>query len=95
MQENAANDGALVERFSAIGNAHAQGDNRRLNEKMLVASAWVTVTSWIPRTSPTFQSCLGLSGLVSWQLKQAELMMIGEISRTRPLRRDQEVSVRS
>ena len=49
---------------------------------MLVAIGWVMVTSWMPRTSPTFQSCLGLSGLALWQVTQAWPMMIGVTSRT-------------
>ena len=38
---------------------------------MLVAIGWLMVTSWMPRTSPTFQSRLGLSGWVLWQVTQA------------------------
>jgi hypothetical protein len=29
------------------------------------------VTSWMPLTSPTFQSCFGLSGCVLWQNKNS------------------------
>ena len=50
------------------------------------------VTSWMPRTSPTFQSCFGLSGCELWQLTQACPMTTGAIRRTRSLKADRETS---
>ena len=37
----------------------------------------------MPRTSPTFQSRLGLSGWLLWQLTQAGPIVTGATSRTR------------
>ncbi len=47
---------------------------------MLAAIGWLMVISWMPRTSPTFQSRLGLSGCELWQLTQAWPMITGVIS---------------
>jgi hypothetical protein len=46
------------------------------------AIGWLIDTSWMPRTSPTFQSCFGLSGCTLWQLTQAGPITTGTISRT-------------
>ena len=43
----------------------------------------LTLISSMPRTSPTFQSCLGLSRCELWQFTQPAAMMIGVINRTR------------
>ncbi len=51
------------------------------------------LTSWRPRTSPTFQSFLTLSTWLLWQLTQAAPMMTGAISRTRSLNSDSFTSV--
>ena len=52
-------------------------------EDMRPAIGWLTLISSMPRTSPTFQSCLGLSTCELWQFTQPAAMMIGVISRTR------------
>ena len=39
-------------------------------------------TSWMPRTSPTFQSRFGLSGCVLWQATQAAPITTGATRRT-------------
>ena len=41
------------------------------------------LTSWKPRTSPTFQSVLVLSACVLWQATQGPPMITGAIRRTR------------
>src|SRR6516162_10142037 len=57
--------------------------SRYLNAKMCAAIGWLMTNSSMPRTSPTCQSRLGLSGCVLWQLTQAAPMMIGVAKRTR------------
>jgi len=60
---------------------------------MLAAIGWATLISWMPRTSPTFQSLLGLSGWVLWQATHVVPIMIGVMCRTRSLSSDQLVCV--
>ena len=61
---------------------HEIGQQVLEGEKMLVTIAWLMVISWMPRTSPTFQSRFGLSGWALWQATQAAPMITGAIRRT-------------
>ncbi len=45
-------------------------------------SDWETATSWMPRTSPTFQSSFGLSGWRLWQPTQTSPIFTGVAMRT-------------
>src|SRR3954469_13675381 len=49
---------------------------------MFAAIGWATITSWIPRTSPTFQSRFGLSGWELWQVTQTWPIFTGATART-------------
>ncbi len=49
--------------------------------------------SWMPRTSPTFQSRFGLSGCVLWQSTQAAPITTGAIRRTWSLKIDDDTLV--
>src|SRR6266516_2296728 len=55
---------------------------------MLAAIGWATLICWMPRTSPTFQSLLGLSGWGLWRATHGVPIMIGVMCRTRSLGRE-------